>query len=342
MTPQEWSLHALELLNFEQSESELTFPNREALKFPSMHDLIAAEIRKPIDQVRPLAEMEAERREELESGGLATTDLNSKVGKDSKIALLIKNRTPNMNGTREKTFQPFTKGSEIIVTIELHSPRHPWTSSTVHGAAMLKSLQSMLTRTRTVQVRGDATVQDLRLALANQPVNLNYDGPHYRLGGLITLGKSVFRDTFGMDEPEWCDYAAQNVKFFADGGYTLRDMPDVKLADIPELVELAQSRKAGFYQHCGDEVNLLFVTNISLGNETTPLVEEVYTRSCRKLAWCSLCGVRGANLSVLDDDWLPETPCFCCKECYRQLRTDTNGDFIEPAGVVQIYPFTDH
>ena len=340
MTPLEWSIKAREALNVSPAYVDLIIPSQQQLKYPSMHDLIAAEIRKPLDQVRPIVAIEAERRAAIDSAGLATARLNSMVAKDSKISLALKGKTPTLNGLREKPFQPLSGESQLIITIELHGPRHPWTSSTVNGAGMLKSMQSILTRTRTIELRGDATVQDLRFGLANQPVNLNYDGPHYRLGSLIVFGKQVFRDTYGMDDPEWCDYAAPHLKSFAEGGYTLRDMHDVRLCDIPEIFEFAQSHQPGFYQHCGDEVNLLFVTNISLGNG--PLCEIVYSRSCRKVAWCSLCGVRGANLSVLDDDWLPETPCFCCKECYRQLRTDSNGAFIEPDDIVQIYPFTDH
>ena len=177
-------------------------PTLDDLMFPSLNALIERELTKPLEEVRELSDIKAERQQLLEQAGLASFKLTESLRLDSKTATAIRSRLPNMNLRREKPPAPlFSSYACVRLTVEVHASKHPWTSSTIYGAKMQKSLQAQVTRVKTLDIRGDATVQDLRTAIGTLPVDRNYDGPNYQLGSLIVLGKSVFRETAGSDQP---------------------------------------------------------------------------------------------------------------------------------------------
>ena len=245
----------------------------EELRFPSVFECADLELKGECPP-RKIDQIIKERKDLLDSVGLQSVLFNDQMSADPKIGAAVAAKLPNLNLLVDPPSLPsplyrdanglmrLAANTVGVLTIELHAPKHQWSSSGHFGT---RKPQGGIQKVRSLQIRTDASLADLKEALSGLPVDSNYDGREYwDNGGMFVWGNCVF----SLTGDGVCDYSepirSHLDRLGSDHQYHFGDMRSVKLGDLPDIGRLIDFGEPVWWVHCGNEVDRLFITNLDL------------------------------------------------------------------------------
>ncbi|EER03973.1 conserved hypothetical protein [Perkinsus marinus ATCC 50983] len=281
------------------------------------HDYGGGEVRKPLShiEVRRVAPFKANRS-----------------GLPSDHAKLVKNAEEDLLGREDLHRMP--DGSEVVITVDVYHTDQRNFRKNDHYESF--------------EVLGSQTLKELRQSFSFSADRV-FDGPKYARSACLIMGHTVYTDS--PEEPSASDKLVDYEGYIKnwlrvhDANFTPTQragLPEVTFGEMrTTTVQEAVNRlyrlspKAHsmccFYLHYTNEEERIYFTNATvLDSRVHSLVREVYPlRTFQKqklyLKMCSLCNSAFANMVVLNDPVLPNNPTYCCKACYRRLRSDDTG-----------------
>ena len=292
------------------------------LDVPSTHQLVENEIKRFMDhedltQVRPLAEIEAEREKSISNSSLSSLQLRAYADQNLDTFKAIRFSLPPINGVACK------------------DPGHELAESAVVSVQVYKTINNRETKLLEIDCPAACSLEALFRTVTNlMPETKMFDGPQYADSGLFVIGERMY--TTGSE-----NYAEPYTTWLKQVGKdaVVSERAAMTLGNLPNLPALVVESKSAFLVYCGSEMLRMYFSNVSLKkNSTEPTV--TYKRKIPRFQRCILCTTRVADLIVVNDEYLAKNPAHCCNGCYRRIRSDADGNFDPPGENVVLSSFS--
>jgi snRNA-activating protein complex (SNAPc), subunit 3 len=332
--------------------------------FPSVQEYVKMEMGN--EDVRELSEILSDRDSKLFHLETVKFTRSQVTGKSLFTAGL---KMPSKNLIRQVPMLPSLKiGGYLtqLVNVELFQHTRSFYTSTYSAKGHSPEVFGS-NKIKEILIPTNTRISDLiNILQFDNPIRKSYDSQRYSNAWMLLVPikgtqSSSKQEYFVLNSPSTeADYSELLVNV------EKKLVGDLTMDDILPITDLVETANFMVLVHTGNETDRIILSNIRYVTEEVKNVilarnaaeqfvhqihvsrgcpdisfREIYRKSQRKLTWCGICGIKVSDYSVIDDPWLPETPFFVCIDCYRLLRTDENGDFIQPGPETGIYDFAE-